>query len=367
MSQISIAVSLLIALSAYVLLHVVVYVRIAGGLGLQGPWRLGLKVVLALAALSFVAGELLSRTSGGGPLLMAGSTWLGVLAIAFAVFVVEALVSWLLPQFRHALILVAIGLVVVLSGYGWLNASRPPVLTDLTVALRGLPSSGRGFAIVQLSDLHLGRHSSRDRLLGVVEQVNRLSPDLIVFSGDLVDDDIPEATGLSACLRGLAAKHGVLAVPGNHDYYTGYDVFERFARRSNMTILRNARRQVGGAIEVAGIDEPAGRSVAEGGPNLDLALAGRDPALPLVLLSHRPESFERYAARGVDLQLSGHTHAGQVPPLDLFIWLFYRYAHGYHAHGAAAIYTSWGTGTWGPPMRLFSRNEIVRITLVGPA
>ena len=364
MSRISIVVSIVIALAVYVLLHVVVYVRIAGGLGLQGRWRRALQAVLALAALSFVAGELLGRTSWGGPLLMAGSTWLGVLAIAFAVCVVEALASWLLPGRRYALTLVALALVTGLSGYAWFNASRPPVLTDLTVALRGLPTSADGFSIVMLSDLHLGRHSSPDRLREVVERVNRLSPDLIVVSGDLFDDDLPEATGLPECLRGLAAKHGVLAVPGNHDYYTGYDVFERLARRSNITVLRNQRRQVAGALEVAGIDEPAGRSFAEGGPNLDLALAGRDPALPVVLLSHRPESFERYAAKGVALQLSGHTHAGQIPPLDVFVWLFYPYSHGYREHGSAAIYTSCGTSTWGTPMRLFSRSEIVRIELV---
>lgn len=355
---------LVIALAAYALLHTVVYVRIAGGLGLQGPWRLGLKVALALAALSFVAGEFLGRTSWGGPLLTAGSTWLGVLAIAFTVFAVEALVSLLLPDLRQTLTLVAIGLVIGLSGYARFNASRPPVLIELTVALRGLPSSAHGFTIVQLSDLHLTRHASRDRWQGVIEQVNRLSPDLIVITGDLVDDDIPEATGLPECFRGLAAKHGVLAVPGNHDYYAGYAVFERFARRSNITVLRNERRRIGDALVVAGIDEPAGRSFAEGGPNLDLALAGRDPSLPVVLLSHRPESFERRAAKGVDLQLSGHTHAGQIPPLDLLVWLFYPYSFGYFEHGAAGIYTSCGTGTWGPPMRLFSRNEIVRITLM---
>lgn len=357
-------VAIVIALAVYALLHAVVYARIAGGFGLKGSWRLGLKAVLALAALSFVAGEILGRTAWGGWLLAAGTTWLGVLAIAFAVFGLEALASLLVPRHRFAFTRVAIALVAGLSGYAWFNASRPPVLTDLTIPLRGLPAPADGFTIVQLSDLHLGRHASRDRLRGVVEQVNRLSPDLIVISGDLVDDDIPETKGLSECLRGLAATHGVLAVAGNHDYYIGYDVFERFARRSNITVLRNQRRQVGSAIEVAGIDEPAGRSFAEGGPNLDLALAGRDPALPVVLLAHRPESFERHAARGVDLQLSGHTHAGQIPPLDLLVWLLNAYSYGYREYGAAAIYTSCGTSTWGPPMRLFSHNEIVRITLV---
>jgi hypothetical protein len=138
------------------------------------------------------------------------------------------------------------------------------------------------------------------------------------------------------------------------------------ARRANITILRNARRRVRHVVEVAGLDEAAGRSFAKGGPNLAQAVEGRDPRLPLILLAHRPESFDRHAAKGVDLQLSGHTHAGQIPPLDILIRLFYPCAYGFHRKGASAICTSCGTRTWGPPMRLFSRSEIVRLRLVRP-
>lgn len=99
-------------------------------------------------------------------------------------------------------------------------------------------------------------------------------------------------------------------------------------------------------------------------PRWVLSASGRNPDVPTVLLSHRPEAFARAAARGVDLQLSGHTHAGQIPPLDLLVWLFYPYSYGYGERGDARIYTTCGTGTWGPRMRLFSRNEFVRITLM---
>lgn len=354
------------ALAVYVPLHVFVSGRVIGGLGLQGSCRLAARVVFALAAASFVAGEIFRRASWGGGLQAAGALWLGLLAIASTVFVIEMIVSRVVPDTRYRVTLAAIGLVALLSGYAWFNGARPPVTTDLSVPLSRLSPVASGFTIVQLSDLHLGPHSSRERLQGVIDRVNSLSPDLVVITGDLVGDDIREETGLPACFRNLRAAHGVLAVPGNHEYYAGYAVLERFAGLANITILRNARRRVGNVVEVAGLDEPAGRSFIEGGPNLTQAVEGRDPGLPLILLAHRPESFDRHAATGVDLQLSGHTHAGQIPPLDILIRLLYPYAYGLHRKGASAIYTSCGTGTWGPPMRLFSRNEIVRLRLVHP-
>jgi len=165
-------------------------------------------------------------------------------------------------------------------------------------------------------------------------------------------------------LKRIKARYAVLAIPGNHDYYAGYERFLEVARRSNITVLRNERLVFAGAIQVAGLDEPAGRSFAEGGPNLEKALAGNDPDRPTILLAHRPDGFLRAVARKIDLQLSGHTHAGQIPPLEELYWVIYPYSSGYYEKDGSRLYTSCGTGTWGPPMRLLSRNEIVRFTLV---
>lgn len=364
MSRLPILLFLVVILAVFALFHMFVFARVAGGLDLRGPWRTALIWALALAANSVAAGEILRRTPWGGPLFTVGATWLGVLAIAVTVFGVEWALSLVWPDLRFQFTVAALALVVGLAGYAWFKGTRPPVLTEVRVALQRLPAHASGFTIVQLSDLHLERHASASRLCRLVDRVNDLSPDLIVITGDLVDDDIPEETGLGACLSRLEARHGVLAVPGNHDYYAGYDAFQRLARRASIGVLRNEHRLVGGVLHVAGIDEPDGRRFGEGGPDLGRALDGRSPDLPTVLLSHRPEVFARAAARGIALQLSGHTHAGQIPPLDLLVSLFYPYSYGYAERGSARIYTSCGTGTWGPRMRLFSRNEIVRITLV---
>ncbi len=365
MNRLQLLLFLTIALSVFALFHYFVFARVVGGLDLRGPWRVALIWALAIAANSVAAGEILRRTSWGGPLFTVSGTWLGILAIAVAVFVIEWVLSLAWPEWRFRFTVGALALVAGVAAYAFVNGTRPPVLTDVRVALQRLPADASGFTIVQLSDLHLERHASASRLCALVDRVNALSPDLVVITGDLVDDDIPEGTGLGACLARIEARHGALAVPGNHDYYAGYSAFLRFARCANVTVLRNEHRLIGGVLNVAGIDEPDGRRFGEGGPDLGRALDGRRPDVPTVLLSHRPEVFARAAARGVDLQLSGHTHAGQIPPLDLLVWLFYPYSYGYAERGAARIYTSCGTGTWGPRMRLFSRNEIVRITL-GP-
>jgi len=227
-----------------------------------------------------------------------------------------------------------------------------------------MPAESSGLTLVQLSDLHLGNLTPLSRLRWIVTQINGMSPDLVVITGDLIDRDIYEDTEFCRLLREIKARYGVVAVPGNHDYYAGYDKFLQVASRSNIAVLRNQRLLIAGAIQVAGLDEPAGRSFREGGPDLEKALSGYDPGLPTILLSHRPSGFDRAEQKKVDLQLSGHSHAGQIPPIDLLIWSTYAYPFGYYENSHSRIYTSCGTGTWGPPMRLFSRNEIVKFTLV---
>jgi predicted MPP superfamily phosphohydrolase len=363
-NPLSLVIPILLALTAYVLLHYLAYTRAANGLGLSAPARVWLKAGLALAALSFILGEVFSGTAWASPLLLVGSTWFGVLAMAVALVPVEWLLSLVFPGQRKAITIFTLVILLCLAVFTLINGSRQPVVKDIRVSVEKMPAGLSGFTVVQLSDLHLGRHSSLDRLRSIVDRVNDMSPDLVVITGDLIDGDVCQGAGLCQCLREIKARHGVVAVPGNHDYYAGYETFLRVARESNISVLRNERRLIAGAIQLAGVDEPAGRSFAEGGPDLDKALAGRDPGRPTILLSHRPDGFDRAAGQHVDLQLSGHTHAGQIPPMDLIVWLIYPYSYGYHERSDSRIYVSCGTGTWGPPMRLFSRNEIVRFTLV---
>ncbi len=349
----------ILVLAAYTLGHYLLYLRISRALGLARRGRITVAIVLACAAVL----SLMAEVPGRAPFVLAGMAWFGVLAIAVSTFLIESAVAFLLPDHRRTIGIVALCAIPLVAGYALYRGTRLPVLKEVTVALPNLPASQSGWTMVQLSDLHLNRHWSPTRLCAIADDVNRLSPRLVAITGDLTDADVSGNEALCGCLRRLSARQPTVVVPGNHDYYAGYTSFLNTARCGGITVLNNARQIVDG-VTVAGIDEPAGRAFTQGGPDLDKALGGRDRTTPTLLLAHRPEGFARAARKGIDLQLSGHTHAGQIPPLDLLIWLIYPHSYGYFEEAGSRIYTTSGTGTWGPPMRLFSRNEMVRITLV---
>ena len=194
-----------------------------------------------------------------------------------------------------------------------------------------------------------------------------LHPDLIVITGDLIDTDICRLDGFCEILRGLKAKYGVYAVTGNHEYYTGIPLFMKIAANSNIEVLRNTNVLIAGVIELAGIDDAHEAEQFENispKENLESALPKVDFRKPVILLSHQPDVFDLARDMGVSLQLSGHTHAGQLPPFDLLVQILFEYPFGLYKRGTSYLYTSCGAGFWGPPMRLFTKSEIVKFILI---
>ena len=221
-----------------------------------------------------------------------------------------------------------------------------------------------GFSIAHLSDLHLDGLKTLKWFQSIIMRVNNLNPDLIVITGDLIDSACDGLEKFCEPLRQLKAPYGVFAITGNHEYYVGINRFLEFAEKSNIIVLRNSSRTIANAIELIGIDDDTGKRFSLAGSDLKKAIANCDSSKPLILLSHQPKYFTEVSAMGIDIQLSGHTHAGQIPPMDLIVSLLYEYPYGLYRNDSSYIYTSCGTGTWGPPMRLFSRSEIVKIILV---
>lgn len=263
--------------------------------------------------------------------------------------------------------LVAIGL----GGLAFHNASSPK-LKKVAVDLPRLPASLTGFRIVQLSDVHVGPTIGRDFIRSLVERTNELQPDLVVITGDLVDGSVEELAHHVEPLRELKAKHGVFFVTGNHEYYSGAGSWLRHLPTLGIRVLRNEHVRIGdgdASFDLAGTDDPQGTRFGNGhGEDLAKALAGRDPERALVLLAHQPKSIHEAANRGVGLQLSGHTHGGQIWPFGAFVPLQQPYVAGLHKHSEDTwIYVSRGTGYWGPPMRLGAPSEITEITLRAPA
>jgi predicted MPP superfamily phosphohydrolase len=241
---------------------------------------------------------------------------------------------------------------------------------EVPVRLPRLPPALDGLTVVQISDLHVGPTIRQREVDRVVAQANALRPDVVAITGDLVDGTVRELGPIVEGLARLRARYGVHFVTGNHEYYSGVDAWLPYLGRLGIRVLRNERVEIGDAgarLDLAGVDDwHAGRYGRGHGYDLGRALEGRDPERALVLLAHQPLGVEAGIRAGMGLQLSGHTHGGQIFPFNLAVRAAFRYVKGLHRldGGEGSIYVSRGTGYWGPPMRLGVPPEIARITLL---
>ena len=239
------------------------------------------------------------------------------------------------------------------------------------ITLRGLDPAFDGFRIVTFSDGHLSPTYGGRRFERLVEIVNAQRPDVVTVVGDLVDGEVDELRGDVAPLADLVSEQGVFFVTGNHEYYVATRAWLRHLPTLGVEVLRNERVSItrgGATFDLAGIDDrtAAASGLPGHGANLDAALDGRDDGTPVVLLAHQPVQVEQAAAAGVDLQLSGHTHGGQLWPFDYVIGLDQPAIEGLSRHGDTQLYVTRGAGYWGPPMRIGARPEVTVVELRSP-
>ncbi|MDJ0851821.1 MAG: metallophosphoesterase [Myxococcota bacterium] len=258
--------------------------------------------------------------------------------------------------------------VAFLAGGAALRAGlRPPRLVRVEIPLARWPRELDGFRIVQISDVHIGPLLDRRFAADLTRRVNALEPDLVAVTGDLVDGGVEQLRDEVAPFAGLCGRHGVFFVTGNHDHYSGARAWAARAAELGMCVLRNERVEIrdGGVVfDLVGVDDHRGDVLArDGREDLGRALDGRDPERPAVLLAHDPSTFKRASRLGIDLQLSGHTHGGQIWPFRWFVRLAVPFVAGRYERSGAELYVSRGTGFWGPPMRLFAPAEITELTL----
>lgn len=255
---------------------------------------------------------------------------------------------------------------------GFIDARRRPRVVDVEVPLDGLPPALQGFTIAQISDVHIGPTIKRDFLRGIVDIVNSLEVDLVAITGDLVDGSVEQLATHVEPLSLLRSRHGAYFVTGNHEYYSGATAWIAELRRLGLHVLLNEHVVLdhrGAPLLLAGVTDysahqfdPAQRSDPQA------ALAGASPDLrPRVLLAHQPRTAAAAADAGFDLQLSGHTHGGQFWPWNLFVRLQQPFTAGLDRLADLWVYTSRGSGYWGPPKRLGVPSEITRIRLVAAA
>ena len=260
------------------------------------------------------------------------------------------------------------GVAALLAALGVYNALRVPPVKDVEIAVPGLPPQFDGYRLLQLTDLHVSRLFPARWTRAVVDRANASGVDLIVVTGDFIDGSVAIRRADVEPLRDLRAPDGVYAVPGNHEYFFGYREWMRHLSGMGMRMLPNAhavfaRRDA--RLVVAGVTDLSAPQVGEAGPDLDTALAGAPAGAPVLLLDHQPREARRAAAKGVALQLSGHTHGGMIVGLDR---LLERPNGGFvssrYEVGNMTLYVSNGTALWpGFALRLGRPPEMTRITL----
>lgn len=257
---------------------------------------------------------------------------------------------------------------VALSIYGTAQGLRVPPVKKLTLTVPGLPSAFDGYRLVQLSDLHAHRLLPGSWQSRVVNRVNRLQPDLVVITGDL-EDGTPEARAADvAPLARLRARDGVLAVPGNHEYYADYAAWMSTFRELGLTMLANAHVLIehnGQQIAVAGLTDSQARTFGAPMPDVAAALANIPEGIPIILLQHKPGSAPQNAAAGATLQLSGHTHGGQIWGASLLTrWANNGFLAGLYRVDGMQLYVSRGTGLWNSLIiRISAPSEITEMVL----
>ncbi|GAA0563196.1 metallophosphoesterase [Paractinoplanes ferrugineus] len=248
-----------------------------------------------------------------------------------------------------------------ITGYGMKTALGGPTLDRFTMPLAKLPRSMDGTRLAVVSDIHLGpltgtRHAGR-----IVDLINSVDADVVCVVGDLVDGTVAELGRFAAPLADIKSRHGAFFVTGNHEYYSGYEPWLEELTRLGVRSLRNERVEING-LDLAGVNDLGGAAHGDG-PDFAKALGDRDTARPVVLMAHQPVAAHQAAPFGVDLQVSGHTHGGQMAPFNLLVGLQQPVTSGFGDVDGVPVYVTNGAGFWGPPVRVGAPPQVTVVEL----
>ncbi len=365
-----IALFLTIVLSIWTAFHAYAYGRIFALPVFSGtplPFRVA---IVAAFWLSYPVGRILVHTLPGlasAAVEFLGAIWMGVLFLLCAAFLavdILTLFGRVLPSVIVPARLAAGVLAILFSVVAVIQNVRGPRVVEYEVQLPNLPADQDGLRVVQLSDLHLGTLLGEKWLSRRLEQVAALKPSVIFITGDLVDAEVAPVRPLIPMLQSLDAPLGVWAVTGNHEFYAGLAASVDLLTQAKFRVLRDSWAEVSPGLVLAGVDDlTARKNLGTNGSSIRKAFEGAPAGSARILLSHSPLEMEEARRQGAGLMLSGHTHGGQIWPFTYLAAIPYPHQAGRYQIGALTLLVSRGTGTWGPPMRLFARSEILAITL----
>ncbi|MBP8976752.1 MAG: metallophosphoesterase [Bacteroidetes bacterium] len=363
-----------LALLIYVLLNFYVYIR--GRETLPEQWCTLYTIVFWLLASTFVVGNILERIAPSGistAFIWVGSFWLGALAYSVILLLLIDCIRLIfavlpfLPRIsisKSVLGIAVFSIVLVAVIASRINALNP-VVKNLDISIDKHAPMDQ-LTIAAVSDIHLGTLVCNSHFEKIVDRINGLQPDIILLVGDVVDEDIEPVirNNLGETLKRLHTPYGVYACTGNHEYIGGVERACKYLEEHGIRMLRDSVVTVAGGLVIVGREDVMSRGML-GKDRKPLAelLRSVPKELPILVMDHQPVTLGEVAAAGVDVQLSGHTHHGQLFPLNYIASAIYEVSWGYKKKDSTHIYVSCGVGTWGPPMRSGNRPEIVKLTL----
>ncbi len=339
-------------------------------------------ILIIFLTLSYFAGRLMERLFPsfiGMVFVWLGAFWMAAMlySLLFTILIdfirlihriIPFYPGWLtrnLSKTKIAVFGCIAGITALIVFTGYINAITLRV-KELQIIVKNKRTPLEKLKITLVSDIHLGKINGRRRLNSIVETVNRQQPDVILLAGDIIDDEVSSfyRQNLHQILRKFQARYGVYGVTGNHEYIAGVDATVKAMEAGGIRVLQNEAAKIAGSIYVAGRNDWVS-SRSEGKPRKALAeiLSGIDKRLPVILMDHTPFNLEEASKNEVDLQVSGHTHYGQLWPVNYIIRMIYELSWGYMKKGNTHYYVSCGAGTWGPPVRTGSHSEIVNINI----
>jgi uncharacterized protein len=371
-----------IVLLIYGLLNYLIFIRGLQAFPAGHPYRGTYKWAFLILSTSYIIARVLERiwlSPLSDAFTWIGSFWLGAM-IYFLMFVIlidlVRLVNVIVPVYptfitanyasAKMIMLISVIIIVFISIVaGYLNAISPRV-THLDLAVHKHAGSLKTLHVVMVSDIHMGTVIGPRRIAAMVKRINALKPDLILIAGDAVDEDLAPVIrhNLGANLEHLRAPLGVYGITGNHEYIGGAESAVAYLRKHSVNLLRDSVVLVNNSFYIAGReDRDRERFTGKKRKPVEELLRDIDKSLPVILLDHQPFQLDMAEKAGADLQLSGHTHHGQMWPASIITSAIYEVSYGYLKKGATHFYVSSGYGSWGPPVRVGTRSEIVDIWL----
>jgi len=371
-----------IVLAIYGLVNTYIFIRGLQAIPGGSCWRPWYIAGFWLLASAFVIARIMERAypcGFTGVITWVGSFWLAFMLyfILIALFTdLARMINHFIPIFPQAFytdyqktklvtLLISVALVSLVVVAGFINA-RNPRIKRLDLHIAKTVAGEKVLNVVMVSDIHLGTLIAKRKANRLVGSINSLHPDIVLFAGDVVDEDLAPVikNDLGADLARIKSRLGVFAITGNHEYIGGAEAAVKYLGEHGIIMLRDTAILVDRRFYLAG-REDRDKSRFTGKKRMELAeiMLYIDRSLPIILLDHQPFNLEKAVEQGVDLQLSGHTHHGQLWPFNYITTAMYEISCGYKQTGSTHFYVSTGYGTWGPPVRLGNRPEIVQITL----